>query len=169
MVGDFSWLSEIVGNWWWMASCKAVSVFFFFIAYNAWLFSVICNTISLSSLWWGKKKGDLLARQPHAMLRRLNSLKGIYPLLLLLILCGLQVSERSPITSVSYKRDSWSLISFPFTDLKIYYMSEWWMTGRSWYATQNHLPESDLKAFSFELNSNLSLSQMQTRNLQLLK
>lgn len=30
----------------------------------------------------GKKKGDLLVRQPHAMLRRLNSLKGIYPLLL---------------------------------------------------------------------------------------
>ena len=37
-------------------------IFLFFIANNAWLFSVIRGTISLSSQGWdGEKKGDLLA------------------------------------------------------------------------------------------------------------
>lgn len=151
------------GLWW-----RRFSIFSLFTANNARLFCVIPRTISLSSQRRGKK-WELAGQAAHAMLRRLSSLQGIYPLLLWLILCGLQVSERSPITSASYKWDSWCFTSFPFTDLEIYYVSTRRMTARSFYATWNHLPNPDLKAFSFELNSSLSLTLMPSRNLQLLK
>lgn len=138
----------VIGNEW--LSAKLILCFsFFFIANNAWLFSVILCTFPLSSRRWDKKKkGDLLARRPHAMVRRLNSLKGIYPLLLWLILCGLPVSERSPIASTSYKRDSWCSNSFPCPGPKMHYSSKRWMTRCCRHATPDHLQKSDLKAFS---------------------
>lgn len=134
------------------------------IANNAWLFSIICSTIFLSS-----QRGDLLVRQPHTMLRRLNSLQGIYPLLLWLILCGLQVSERSPIASISYKSDSWRSSTIPSPWPKSVLHVKVVNDGASSACNSRSFAKVWLEASAFELNSNLSPSLIQSRNLQLLK
>lgn len=96
------------------------------------------------------KQGDLLAGQPHTTLRRLSPFKGICPLLLWLILCGLPVSERSPIASISYKWDSCARVRSLSSTWKFTSCQSVERRGFVKHAPLDHSPKSDLKAFKLK-------------------